>query len=412
MALALLLLGILERPTLWEVLLDLIIVAVPLWIAVIVGVVIGWSWKPRWANFTWKLCIPSFVSIPGFSSLKQQLPAFVPLNSFNGMEEQTSLEKPNSSSNKLSCVEEADLMHLKQLVEVKDGGPSWIPMMDRSTSTMSYQAWRRDLQNGPPQYRSRTVFEDATPELVRDFFWDDEFRFKWDDMLLQHKTLEECSITGTMIVHWVRKFPFFCSDREYVIGRRIWESNRSYYCVTKGVPNSSVPRRSKPRRVDVYYSSWCIRPAESLRDGQMTATEVILFHHEDMGIPWEIAKLGVRQGMWGAVKKIDPGLRAYHKERLSGASLSQCATLAQINTTVGTNYLKSLEGGNGNNSATESDNGDSSSTSSRKQNGLQVPKLLIVGGAIALACSLDQGLLTKAVIFGVARRFAGIGKKL
>jgi hypothetical protein len=27
----------------------------------------------------------------------------------------------------------------------------------------------------------------------------------------------------------------------------------------QGVPSSSVPRRDKPRRVDLYYSSWCIR---------------------------------------------------------------------------------------------------------------------------------------------------------
>lgn len=39
---------------------------------------------------------------------------------------------------------EEDLKHLYRLVEEKDGGPSWIQMMDRSTSTMSYQAWRRD----------------------------------------------------------------------------------------------------------------------------------------------------------------------------------------------------------------------------------------------------------------------------
>lgn len=85
-------------------------------------------------------------------------------------------------------------------------------------------------------------------------------------MLLQHETLEECPATGTMVVQWVRKvwallwdffkcfesglflfllmffffvlspvwqFPFFCSNREYIIGRRIWESGRTYYCVTK-----------------------------------------------------------------------------------------------------------------------------------------------------------------------------------
>lgn len=109
------------------------------------------------------------------------------------------------------------------------------------------------------------MYEDATPELVRDFFWDDEFRSNWDDMLIHSETLEECPTTGTMVVQWVRKvrraflilfyfifyswtslvalanynvffvvqFPFFCSDREYIIGRRIWESGRSYYCVTK-----------------------------------------------------------------------------------------------------------------------------------------------------------------------------------
>lgn len=43
-----------------------------------------------------------------------------------------------------SFVTEDDLEHLCRLVEEKDGGPVWIQMMDRSTPTMAYQAWRRD----------------------------------------------------------------------------------------------------------------------------------------------------------------------------------------------------------------------------------------------------------------------------
>ncbi|KAK4786672.1 hypothetical protein SAY86_010505 [Trapa natans] len=298
-----------------------------------------------------------------------------------------------------------DLQHLWRLVEVKDGGPAWIQMMDRSTSTMRYKAWRRDPETGPPQYRSSTIFEDATPEMIRDFFWDDEFRKKWDDMLIHASTIEECPTTGSMMVKWVRKFPFFCSDREYIIGRRIWESGRWYYCVTKGVPCSSVPRQNKPRRVDLYYSSWCIRAVESKRgDGQLTACEVLLFHHEDMGIPWEIAKLGVRQGMWGAVKKIDPGVRAYQKERAMGSPLSHCASMAHINTKVSAGYLRSLESMN--NQISEMENGNASD----KQPGRNIPRLVIIGGAVALACTLDRGLVTKALIFGVARRFAKIGK--
>lgn len=49
------------------------------------------------------------------------------------------------------------------------------------------------------------MYEDTTPELMRDFFWDDEFRLKWDDMLIEAETLEECQENGTMMVKWVRK---------------------------------------------------------------------------------------------------------------------------------------------------------------------------------------------------------------
>ncbi|KAI6706947.1 hypothetical protein NL676_009909 [Syzygium grande] len=406
-------------------------------ISVILGVLVGWSWRPRWANPSSEflnrennnnnhhslnqnflnlsaLASTGVSSVLSLNSLRLQLPSWVSRSVEDVSEAPTFSDPPTAISDsspsrgerdKSSLVKGDDLEHLCRLVEVKDGGPAWIQMMDRSVPTMSYQAWRRDPETGPPQYRSRTVFEDATPEMVRDFFWDDEFRSKWDDMLVHSSILEECPTTGTMMVQWVRKFPFFCSDREYIIGRRIWESGRSYYCVTKGVPCSSIPRRNKPRRVDLYYSSWCIRAVESRRgDGQLTACEVLLFHHEDMGIPWEIAKLGVRQGMWGAVKKIEPGLREYQKERASEAPRSRCAFLAQINTKVRPDHLKSLE------SAGKEDSSEiEARDESRKP---LVPKLLLVGGAIALACSLDRGLLTRAVIFGVARRFGNVGRKL
>lgn len=151
---------------------------------------------------------------------------------------------------------------------------------------------------------------------------------------------------------------------------------------------------------------WIFGSVKSRKDDQLTACEVLLFHHEDMGIPWEIAKLGVRQGMWGAVKKFDPGLRTYKKERDSGAPLSRCANAAKINTKVTADYVRSLKDTTSN--LLETENQDSSD----KPTGRSIPKLLVVGGAIALACTLDQGLVTKALIFGVARRFAKMGRRL
>lgn len=426
MALVSALFEILQRPTIFDVLTELVAFMAPLWIAILIGVMVGWAWKPKWVNlsadsFDCSKCssLSSFFglipSIPSLNSLKLQLTSCISWIPINGLEMGTSsistTENFDCSLSQPEKAEQAevgkdDLEHLCRIVEEKDGGPAWIQMMDRSTPAMSYRAWRRDPENGPPQYRSSTIFEDATPEIVRDFFWDDEFRTKWDDMLVHAETLEECPTTGSLVVQWVRKFPFFCSDREYIIGRRIWKSGQSYYCVTKGVPRPSLPRGNKPRRVDLYYSSWHIRAVESKRgDGQLTACEVLLFHHEEMGIPWEIAKLGIRQGMWGAVKKIEPGLRAYQKERESGAALSRCAFMGQINTKISADYLDSLESTRSCSSEIEAMN------SSEEKPRRNIPKLLLVGGAITLACTLDRGLLTKAVIFGVARRFANIGKK-
>jgi len=133
-------------------------------------------------------------------------------------------------------------------------------------------------------------------------------------------------------------------------------------------------------------------------NGGLTACEIILFHHEDMGIPYEIAKLGIRQGMWGCVKKIEPGLRAYQEARAAGEPASKSALMARINTKVGDNFVRSLETNSDESEIVEAEEKPARSNVSR---------ILVLGGAVALACTLDQGLLTKAVSFGVARKFVG-----
>ncbi|KAL8534676.1 hypothetical protein ACS0TY_010631 [Phlomoides rotata] len=402
----------------------------PVWVSFLLGIMVGWAWKPRWAtlgNCKFDFSTPSSPSsalVPppinnGFDSASSSDSCKVGTASDassvmdNGLEKEQkvipSIDKAACSASKLGKEDEPiitnkDLEYLCHLVERKDGGPPWKHVMDRSAHNMSYQAWQRDPEGGPPQYCSRTVYEDATPELLRDFFWDDEFRLKWDNMVAHASIVEECPITGTMVVHWIRKFPFFCSDREYIIGRRIWESGRSYYCVTTGVPCSSIPRRDKPLRVDLHYSSWFIQAVESMKGtGQLSACEVILFHYEDMGIPGEIVKFGARQGMWGAVKNVERGFRAYQKHRASGAPLSHHAFMAQINTKLDPDYLKILEGDE------ISSETQLIASADEKPKGGKIPKLLIIGGAIAIACSLDRGLLTKTLIFGVARKFANMG---
>ncbi|XP_076898605.1 uncharacterized protein LOC143552218 [Bidens hawaiensis] len=377
----------------------------------LIGVMVGWVWRPRWAGLSGS----TFDGLVVKNQIVDPNPNPSHLARANNGFKSQSIDHPSCSSSVTRkeddhLPKDEDLKHLWQLVERKDNGPPWKHMMDRSTATMTYQAWQRDLPTGPPQYCSKTVYEDATPELLRDFFWDDDLRLKWDDMLLHATILEEYPDIGASVVHWIRRFPFFCSDREYIIGRRIWEVDGSYYCVTKGVPRSSVPRKQKPRRVDLYYSSWFIRPVESKKGSNEPACEVTFFHYEDMGIPWELAKFGVRQGMWGTAKNIERGFRWYQKERACAKTISHHVNMARMSTKIDQDYLTRLDSVEDNEVVAQTQ----VMVNEEKHGGIDInnlQKLLVVGAAVAFACSLDRGQLTKAVIFGVAKRFENIGRR-
>ncbi|CAI9118281.1 OLC1v1019825C1 [Oldenlandia corymbosa var. corymbosa] len=430
-----------------ETFVDILLCVVPIWLAVMIGLLIGWTWKPRWTGLVF-LGLRSKLRLvwtfpPGFGARRLWL-AFTALSAFSvghrfffgsrgwyrfknssrgptpaagnggetppvtthsvGSEDGRYVIRPTSGALEAekNVVTENDLEHLLHLLDGKDGEMAWQSMMERSTANLQYQAWRHEPENAPTIYRSKTVFEDATADVVRDFFWDDEFRPKWDPMLAYFKILEESPHNGTMIIHWIKKFPFFCSDREYIIGRRIWEAGRSYYCVTKGVPYPALPRRDKPRRVDHYFSSWMIRPVQSLKgDGQMSACEVTLIHYEDMGIPKDVAKLGVRHGMWGTVKKLHVGFRAYQNMRKTDASLSRCALMARITTKIasdeGTDPLEPERN--------EEEKTENVNIAVQKGQGGIDWRWVAVGGA-AVAVGLHTGLIGKALLVAAGQRAA------
>lgn len=144
-------------------------------------------------------------------------------------------------------------------------------------------------------------------------------------------------------------------------------------------------------------------------DGVASACEVLLFHHEDMGIPREIAKLGVKRGMWGAVKKMEPGLRAYQEQRLSGgegSKLSRPASMAQINTKVTSEHLISLSNG-------ASPVSETPVTQNGGNVAANLKKILFIGGAVAVVCVLTGGGggLVPPVLLGFGKRFVNGGRK-
>ncbi|KAG6498692.1 hypothetical protein ZIOFF_038414 [Zingiber officinale] len=543
---------LMRKPVVAETLLDILLCAVPIWVAVMIGLVIGWSWRPRWTGLLFLGCRSKlrflWTAPPGLGARRLWI-AFTALSAFSvcrklwsswslkgkgepsqdkqlvSEENMMAVEADGSKSSfglslsEHDIVAEKDLEHMLHLLDGDVGDSCWNKQMERTTPNMIYQAWCHEPEVGPIIYRSRTVFEDASPEVVRDFFWDDDFRFKWDPMFACSTVLEEFHQSGTMITHWIKKFPFFCSDREYIIGRRIWEFGKAYYCVTKingsalvmsprntmpattptaaslclqqpvwplcpavsliaaksshcfsfllvsqpflvacdstiredvvleyglaripveaisikstdicalpavlrglivgpssinstavqetdeeGVPYPSLPKNIKPRRVELYFSSWRIRAVESRKqDGQLSACEVTLVHYEDMGIPKDVAKVGVRHGMWGAVKKLQSGMRAYQAMRRTGTSLSKFALTAQITTKLpndGTITPIDME-------IPDTSEIANASESAKGHHGIDW-KLVVIGG-VAIVCGLQAGLVGKALLFGAARRLA------
>lgn len=98
------------------------------------------------------------------------------------------------------------------------------------------------------------------------------------------------------------------------------------------------------------------------------------------------------------VKKIEPGLRAYQKMRSLNKPLSRNAIMAQINTKIKPEITPELQR-------------RGTPAVSGKSTGKKIPRALLIGGFIAVALSLDRGLLSKAILFSMVRKFTNIGKK-
>uniref|UniRef100_M1BCH2 Phosphatidylcholine transfer protein n=1 Tax=Solanum tuberosum TaxID=4113 RepID=M1BCH2_SOLTU len=138
-------------------------------------------------------------------------------------------------------------------------------------------------------------------------------------------------------------------------------------------------------------------------DGQLSACEVTLLHYEDMGIPKDVAKLGVRHGMWGTVKKLHNGFRAYQNARKSEAAVSRCAMMARITTKISLDEsVDALE------QVSAEEDRAVEIQGQRGDGGIDWKWVAI--GTVAVVCGLRSGMIGKAVLFGAGQRIARRGR--
>lgn len=80
------LMNLLKKPSFTETFVDILLCAVPIWLAVMIGLLIGWSWRPRWTGliylgFRSKLRF-LWTAPPGFGARRLWL-AFTALSAFS-----------------------------------------------------------------------------------------------------------------------------------------------------------------------------------------------------------------------------------------------------------------------------------------------------------------------------------------
>ncbi|GAV78064.1 LOW QUALITY PROTEIN: hypothetical protein CFOL_v3_21532, partial [Cephalotus follicularis] len=207
-----------------------------------------------------------------------------------------------------SLISDADLKLLIKNLEESEN-EIWESVIHKSNSLLSYTARCCRPEDGPLKYLSLTVFENCSPEILRDFYMDNEYRKQWDKTMVQHEQLQLDTTNGIEIGRTIKKFPFL-TPREYILAWRLWEGNdKTFYCFIKAseCEHPSARRQRKYVRVEFFRSGW--RISKGKLPGR-NACE-IMFHQEDAGLNVEMAKLVFAKGIWSYVCKMDNALRKY-----------------------------------------------------------------------------------------------------
>ncbi|XVE91148.1 hypothetical protein DITRI_Ditri20bG0131400 [Diplodiscus trichospermus] len=235
----------------------------------------------------------------------------------------SSISPSDSQSRIPEIVSDSDLKFLiDNLDEKLNEDEKWENVIDKKNNSLSYKAKCCKLKDKPLKYLSTTVFECCSPELLRDFYMDNDYRKQWDKTLLDHRQLQMDTTNGIEIGHTIKKFPLL-TPREYVLAWRLWEGkDRTFYCFIKECEHPSAPRQKKYVRVKYFRSGWQIRKVPD-RD----AVEIRMFHQEDAGLNVEMAKLAFAKGIWSYVCKMDNALRKYS---MISHPLTPCVSAATV----------------------------------------------------------------------------------
>ncbi|CAJ1951501.1 unnamed protein product [Sphenostylis stenocarpa] len=170
-----------------------------------------------------------------------------------------------SKSRTSNFVTDADLKFLMEILDEKlNESDKWEEVLDKRNHHLCYHVKCCKPKNGPLKYLSKTVFNDVSSEMLRNFYMDNDYRKQWDKTLVEHNQLQVDESNGIEVGHTIKKFPLL-KPREYVLAWKLWEgTDKTFYCFMKECEHPLAPRQRKYVRVEFFRSGWQIREGSVL----------------------------------------------------------------------------------------------------------------------------------------------------
>ncbi|CAO2840445.1 unnamed protein product [Amaranthus hypochondriacus] len=357
--------------------------------------------------FVWQICKFFFPIVWRFFSGSRRTSPSPPLS--------LSSDSVSLSSNRVSdLISDGDLKSLIDNLDengIDTDNGKWENVTEKSRASLFYRAKCCKPKDGPLKYWSVTIFENCSPETLRDFYMDSDFRKQWDKTVVAHEQLQIDERSGTEVGRTIKKFPLL-TPREYVMVWKMWEdSNKTYYCLTKECEHPSAPIQRKYVRVAFFRSGWRIRQVPG-----RNACEIVMVHQEDAGLNVDVAKMVFAKGIWSYVCKMDDALRKYSSLRhLQSTSTMTAISVIQkvpreldaiIN--AGPSDLAAASSSSRGLYGQQNDDSNSQKCKKKPSKKMIANGLILLGGLICLSQG-NTGLSAKVAIAFVLRKLSKRG---
>ncbi|KAG0340101.1 hypothetical protein BG004_006550 [Podila humilis] len=176
----------------------------------------------------------------------------------------------------------------------------------------NFKVYRRPVANSAlKEYKVLGGFPDLPARYLLRAYTDLDQRMKWDKHMVSWKALPDHRL------HFVCKFPWPLSPRDYVYELRVQEFSGGIYCINgRSVEDEAVPSKSSVVRVDEFRQDVVIQP-----DKDDTGCNIWFGYYDNPkgNIPSSVINWAAKSGVPGFLNALkEAGLSVMKKEAAQG----------------------------------------------------------------------------------------------